>query len=60
MSKLERLVQSGVLDDAQLTDDQRQMIENEISEQELETLVRVGNKLRLAPTLAQKKVGCAL
>jgi hypothetical protein len=49
-----------VLDDAQLTDDQRQMIENEISEQELETLVRVGNKLRLAPTLAQKKVGCAL
>jgi hypothetical protein len=59
MSKLQRLVESGVLDDTQLTDEQRRMIENEISDQELETLVRVGNRLRIASPLAQKKVGCA-
>jgi hypothetical protein len=59
MSKLQKLVESGVLDDAQLTDDQRRMIENDISEHELETLVRLGNKLRVASPFAQKKVGCA-
>jgi hypothetical protein len=60
MSKLQKLVESGVLDDAHLTEDQRRMIENEISEHELETLVRLGNKLRIAPPLTQKKVGCSL
>jgi hypothetical protein len=59
MTKLQKLVESGVLDDAHLSDEQRRIIEDEISDHELETLVRLGNKLRVASPFIQKKVGCA-
>ena len=60
MSKVKQLVDAGVLDEKELTDEHKQTIEDEISNEEIEILIRVGKKMKGHPKVGNKKVGCAL
>jgi hypothetical protein len=60
MSKVKMLVDAGLIDEQELTDEYKQTIEQEITVEEIEILVRVGKKMKSHPKAGQKKVGCAL
>jgi hypothetical protein len=59
MSKVKMLVDAGVLDEKELTDEHKKVIEGEITIEEIEIIIRVGKKMINNPTLGNKKVGCA-
>jgi hypothetical protein len=59
MSKVKMLVDAGLVDEQELTDEHKQMIENEITIEELEIIIRVGNRVIGHPSTSSKKVGCA-
>lgn len=60
MSKVKMLVDAGLLDEQELTDEHKQTIENEITIEEIEIIIRVGKKMTSHPKVGHKKVGCAL
>ncbi|HEY2745416.1 MAG TPA: hypothetical protein VGL86_12355 [Polyangia bacterium] len=60
MSKVKMLVDAGLVDEKELTDEHKQTIEQEITTEEIEILIRVGKKMVSHPKLGHKKVGCAL
>lgn len=60
MSKVKMLVDAGLLDEKELTDEHKQTIENEITIEEIEILIRVGQKMVGQLNVTNKKVGCAL
>jgi hypothetical protein len=60
MSKVKQLVDAGVLDEKELTDEHKQTIEDEITVEEIDILIRVGKKMKGHPKVGNKKVGCAL
>ena len=59
MSKEKKLVDAGLLDEHELTDAHKQVIENEITIEEIEVIIRVGKKMVGHPSFGNKKVGCA-
>jgi hypothetical protein len=59
MSKVKMLVDAGLLDEQELTDEHKDMIENEITVEEIEIIVRVGKKFVDHPSMISRKVGCA-
>jgi len=60
MSKVKMLVDAGLVDEQELTDEYKQTIENEITLEEVEILLKVGKKMKGHPKVGHKKVGCAL
>lgn len=60
MSKVKMLVDAGLVDEKELTDEHKQTIENEITIEEIEIIIRVGKKMTSHPKVGHKKVGCAL
>ena len=60
MSKVKMLVDAGLVDEKELTDEHKQTIENEITTEEIEIIIRVGKKMTAHPKLGHKKVGCSL
>ena len=60
MSKVKQLVDAGLLDEKELTDEHKQTIEQEITIEEIEIIIRVGKKMVGHPKKSHKKVGCAL
>jgi hypothetical protein len=54
------LVDAGLVDEQELTDEHKQTIEQEITIEEIEILIRVGKKMKAHPKAGHKKVGCAL
>jgi len=60
MSKVKKLVDAGLLDEQELTDEHKQVIENEITIEEIDIIIRVGKKVSGHPKVGNKKVGCSL
>jgi hypothetical protein len=60
MSKVKMLVDAGLLDEQELTDEHKQVIENETTPEEIAVIIRVGNKVKGHPATGSKKVGCSL
>jgi hypothetical protein len=60
MSKVKKLVDAGLVDEQELTDEHKQTIENEITTEEIEILLQVGKKMKSHPKVGLKKVGCVL
>lgn len=60
MSKVKKLVDAGLLDEQELTDEHKQVIENEITIEEIEIIIRVGKRMISHPKVGNKKVGCGL
>jgi len=60
MSKVKKLVDAGLLDEKELTDEHKQVIEKEITIEEIDIIIRVGKKVSGDPKVGSKKVGCAL
>jgi hypothetical protein len=60
MSKVKLLVDAGLLDEKELTDEQKQIIEKEITHEEIEIIIRVGKRVSGHPAVGNKKVGCTL
>jgi hypothetical protein len=59
MSKVKMLVDAGLLEEQELTDEHKKMIENEMTQEEIQTIVRLGKKFISHPSVLNKKVGCA-
>ena len=57
-SKVKSLVDAGLLDEKELTPEQKQVIENDISDEEIATIIRVGQRVIGNPAAIGKKVGC--
>jgi hypothetical protein len=60
MSKVKMLVDAGLLEEHELTDEHKRIIENEISVEEVEIIIRVGKRVIGHPQVGTKKVGCTL
>ena len=60
MSKVKKLVDAGLIDEHELTDEHKQTIEAEITDEEIDILIVVGKKMKSHPKTGQKKVGCVL
>ncbi len=60
MSKVKKLVDAGLVDEKELSDEHKQTIEKEISHEEIDILISVGKKFATHPQVGGKKVGCAL
>jgi hypothetical protein len=60
MSKVKMLVDAGLLDEHELTHEHKQVIENELSQDEIDIIIRVGKKVVGNPLIGNKKVGCSL
>jgi hypothetical protein len=60
MSKVKMLVDAGLLEEKELTDEQKKMIEHEITIDEIEIIIRVGKRMIGHPSVGNKKVGCSL
>lgn len=60
MSKVQMLVDAGLLDVQALTDEQKQVIESEITDEEIAIIIRVGQRVSNHPKVGSKKVGCVL
>ena len=60
MSKVKMLVDAGLVDEKELTDEHKQTIEKEITIEEIEIIIRVGKRMIGHPSVGNKKVGCAL
>jgi hypothetical protein len=60
MSKVKMLVDAGLLDEHELTDEHKKLIEREITIEEIEIIIRVGKKMVGHPSVPNKKVGCVL
>jgi hypothetical protein len=59
MSKVKMLIDAGLVDEEELTDEHKEMIEKEITIEEIDVIVRVGKKFSNHPSVLNKKVGCA-
>ena len=60
MSKVKMLVDAGLIDEQELTDEHKQTIEKELTDEEIEIIIRVGKKMKGHPKTGHKKVGCSL
>jgi hypothetical protein len=60
MSKVKMLVDAGLLEEEELTAEHKQVIENEITIEEIEIIIRVGKRVIGHPSTGAKKVGCSL
>ena len=60
MSKVKKLVDAGLIDEKELTDEHKNVIEREVTAEEIEIMIRVGKRLIVDPAVGGKKVGCVL
>jgi hypothetical protein len=60
MSNVKKLVDAGLVDEKELTDEHKQTIEQEITTEEIDIIIRVGQKMKGHPKVGHKKVGCSL
>jgi hypothetical protein len=57
MSKVKMLVDAGLVNEQELTDEHKQMIESEITIEEIDIIIRVGKRVSGHPATASRTVG---
>ncbi|HEX2572807.1 MAG TPA: hypothetical protein VH877_24870 [Polyangia bacterium] len=59
MTHVDKLVHAGLLDPSSLTEQQKDLINCELSDEEVEVIIKAGRKLQSHPQAAGKRVAFA-